>query len=213
MFLLREPIRFENKANLRDLTAATGLAFLPKIGFKSLIFGPRVTWKFDGWPRRTILILYYVKPCAALQSHRWIQTGVTVWKRSIRVKIDIFVQCDLKIWQITLKNNRAPILYYVKLCASFQTISEFKLELHSGNVQLGVKIGDFFLSHVTLKFDGWPWKPIGHILCATTSFVHHFIAICEFEMELQSGNAHFGSESVIFCPVWPWNLTHDLEKQ
>ena len=30
----------KNKANLRDLIAATGLVFLFKIGFKSLIFGP-----------------------------------------------------------------------------------------------------------------------------------------------------------------------------
>ena len=29
-----------NKANLRDLIAATDLVFLPKIGFKSLIFLP-----------------------------------------------------------------------------------------------------------------------------------------------------------------------------
>ena len=31
--------------------------------------------------------------------------------------------------------------------------------------------------------------------------------------ESQSGNAPFGSKLVIFCPVWPWNLTDDLEKQ
>ena len=30
----------DNKANLRDLIAATGLVFLLKIGFKSLIFEP-----------------------------------------------------------------------------------------------------------------------------------------------------------------------------
>ena len=31
-------------------------------------------------------------------------------------------------------------------------------------------------------------------------------------LELQSGNAQFGSKSSIFRPVWPWNLTDDLEK-
>ena len=35
------------------------------------------------------------------------------------VKIDIFSPCDLEIWQMTLKNNRAPALTYFKLCASF----------------------------------------------------------------------------------------------
>ena len=39
-----------------------------------------------------------------------------------------------------------------------------------------VKIGDA-LSCVTLKFDGWPWKTIGHLSFAVSSFVQHFIAI------------------------------------
>ena len=51
-----------------------------------------------------------------------------------------------------------------------------------------VKIGDV-LSHVNLKFDGWPWKTIGHLSFAVSSFVQHFIAISEFKLELQSGNA------------------------
>ena len=75
-----------------------------------------------------------------------------------------------------------------------------------------VKIGDV-LSRVTLKFDGWPWKTIGHLSFAVSSFVRHFIAIGEFKLELLSGNAQFGSNSMIFRAVWPWNLTYDLEKQ
>ena len=75
-----------------------------------------------------------------------------------------------------------------------------------------VKIGDV-LSHVTWKFDGWPWKTIGHLFFAVSSFVQHFIAISEFKLELQSENAQFGSRSMIFRAVWPCNLTYDLEKQ
>ena len=75
-----------------------------------------------------------------------------------------------------------------------------------------VKIGDV-LYRVTLKFDGWPWKTMGHLSFAVLSFVQHFIAIGEFKLELQSGNAQFGSNSTIFRAVWPWNLTDDLEKQ
>ena len=75
-----------------------------------------------------------------------------------------------------------------------------------------VKIGDV-LSRVTLKFDGWPWKTIGHLSFAVSSYVQHFIAIGEFKLELLSGNAQFGSNSMIFRVVWPWNLTYDLEKQ
>ena len=75
-----------------------------------------------------------------------------------------------------------------------------------------VKISDV-LYRVTLKFDGWPWKTIGHLSFAVSSFVQHFIAIGEFKLELQSGNAQFGSNSMIFRAVLPWNLTYDLEKQ
>ena len=75
-----------------------------------------------------------------------------------------------------------------------------------------VKIGDI-LSRVTLKFDGWPWKTIGHLFFVVSSFVQHFIAIGEFKLELQSGNAQFESNSTIFRAMWPWNLMDDLEKQ
>ena len=57
-----------------------------------------------------------------------------------------------------------------------------------------------FLSRVTLKFDGWPSKTIGHLSYPTSSFVQHFIAIGEFKLELQSGNAQSGSNSAILAP-------------
>ena len=63
-----------------------------------------------------------------------------------------------------------------------------------------------------MKFDGWPCKTIGHLSYPTSSFVHHFVAISEFKLELQSGNAQSGSNSKIFRAVWPWNLTDDLEQ-
>ena len=92
----------------------------------------------------------------------------------------------------------------------FKSISEFKLELQSGNTQFRSK-WTIFLSRVTFKFYGWSWKIIGHLFHATSSFVHHFIAIGEFKLELQSGNAQFGSKLTIFLAVWPRNLTDDLE--
>ena len=64
-----------------------------------------------------------------------------------------------------------------------------------------------------MQFDGWPWKTIGHLFYATSSFVHHFVAIGEFKLELQSGNAQSRSNSTIFRAVWSWNLMDDLEKQ
>ena len=57
-----------------------------------------------------------------------------------------------------------------------------------------------------------PGKTIGHLFYGTSSFVHHFIAISEFKLGLQSGNIQFGSKLANFCPVWPWSLTDNLEK-
>ena len=70
-----------------------------------------------------------------------------------------------------------------------------------------------FSARVTVKFDGRPRKTIGHLFYATSSFVHHFVAIDEFKLELQSWNAQSGSISTIFRAVRLWNLTDDLAKQ
>ena len=155
-------------------------------------------WRMTLLNNRAPLLCYF-KLCAAFRTHWWIQTWVTVRKRSFRIKIDdffsrvtykfygwhstrqiwgiwklrpayspempnlgqnrwYFVPCNLEIWWMTLKNNRAPLLCCFKLCATFHSHREFKLELLSGNAQ-------------------------------------------------------FGSNSTIFRAVWPWNLTDDLEKQ
>ena len=86
-------------------------------------------------------LLCYFKLCASFYSHRWIQTLVTIRKRPIWGQNQLFFAlCDPDIWWMTLKNNRAPLLCYFKLCQNFW-----------------VKIGDFF-SRVTLTFDLWPWS-------------------------------------------------------
>ena len=62
-----------------------------------------------------------------------------------------FVPCDLEIWRMTLKNNRAPLLCYFKLCASFRS--------HEW-IQTGVTVRirlNRVLTSVTLTLDLWPW--------------------------------------------------------
>ena len=202
-----------NKANLRDLIAATGLVILLKFD-PNRFFSPcdLEIWCMTSKNNRAPL-LYYMKLCVSFQIHRWIQTEVTLRKRPIRVEIGDFLSLlTIEIWWMTLENNRAPLLHYIKLCASFQIHRWIETEATVRKRSIRVKIGDF-LSCVTLKYDGWPWKTIGHLFDTTPSFVHHFKSICEFKLELQSGNTQFGSKLAIFCPVWPWNLTDDLEKQ
>ena len=123
-----------------------------------------------------------------------------------------FAPCDLEIQWMTLKNNRDHLLWYIKLCASFQSHRWIQTKVTVRKRSIRAKMGDF-LSRVTFKFDGWPWKTIGHLFYVTSNFMRHLITIGEFKLNLQSGNAQFGSKSMIFCPVWPRNLTNDLEKQ
>ena len=120
--------------------------------------------------------------------------------------------CDLEILRMTLQNNRAPLLGYFKLCASFHTHWWIQISVTVRKRSIQVKIDNFF-SRVTLQFDRWPSKTIGHLFYATSSFMQHFVAIGEFKMELQSGNAQSGSNTTIFRAVRPWNLTNDLAKQ
>ena len=135
-----------NKANLRDLIAATGLVILLKFDPIHRFFSP---CDLEIWcttlKNNRASLLYYIKLCVSFQIHRWIQTKVTVWKRSIRVKIgDFFVLCDLEIWWITLENNRAPLLHYIKLCASFHTHWWFQISVTVRKRSIRVKIDDFF---------------------------------------------------------------------
>ena len=147
---------------------------------------------------RTPLLCYF-KLCASFQSHGWIQTEVTVRKRLIWVKICNFLS------RVTSKFYGWP---EQDKSEGFESCDRPIVRKRP----IWVKIGDV-LSRVTLKFDGWPWKTIGHLPFSVSSLVQHFIAIGEFKLELQSGNAQFGSNSTNFRAVWPWNLADDLEKQ
>ena len=109
----------------------------------------------------------------------------------ILLKLDsnhrFFSLCDLDIWLMTSKNYRAPLLHYNKLCASSQTPRWIRTGVTVRKRSIPVKIDDL-LPRVTLKFDGWPWKIMGNHFYVTLSFVHHFKAIGEFKLMLQSGN-------------------------
>ena len=117
-------------------------------------------------------------------------------------------------WNLTydLENNRAPLLCYFKLCAAFRTHWWIQTGVTVRKCPIWVKFNDFY-SRVTLKFDGSPWKTIGYLFYATSSFVQHFIAIGESKLEFQNRKAQSGSNLTIFSAVWPWNLMDDLEKQ
>ena len=99
----------DNKANLRDLIAATGLAILLKFDPIHQFFSP----------------------------------------------------CDLEIWWMT-NNFRAHLLYYINIWASYEIFRWIQTEVTVRKRPIWVKIDNFF-SRVTLNFDGWLWKTIGHL--------------------------------------------------
>ena len=124
----------------------------PNLGQMRRFFEPcdleiwRMTLKNNRAP-----LLCYFKLCAAFRSHWWIQTGVTVRKRPIWVKFDGFLEpCDLEIWRMTFKNNRAPLLCYFKLCAAFHSHWWIQTGVTVRKRPIWVKFSDF--SAV------WPWN-------------------------------------------------------
>ena len=100
--------------------SCNGPSNLTQIGFNFfLFFSPyylEIRWMNSKNNRAPPLC--YVKLWLLFQSHQWIQTGVTVQKCLIQVKIGNFVFC------VTLKCDRWPwkiighlLLCYFKLCA------------------------------------------------------------------------------------------------
>ena len=52
--------------------------------------------------------------------------------------------CDLEIWSMTLKHNRAPLLCYFKLCASFGSHLWIQTGVTVRKCPIWVKIDDLF---------------------------------------------------------------------
>ena len=91
-----------NKANLRDLIAATALAILLKLDSNRRFLSPcdvEIWWMTPKNNRAPLLC--YFKLFASFHSHWWIQTGVTVLKHPIWVKFNIF----LAVWPRNLTDD------------------------------------------------------------------------------------------------------------
>ena len=190
----------ENMANLRDLIAATGLVILLKLDSNHRFFSPcdlEIWWMTpkNNWAP----LLCYFKLFASFRSHWSIQTGVTVQKRLIWVKIDDFFS------RVTLKFDGWPSTRQIWGIWKLRPAYSPETPNLSQNRWCLVPC-DLEIWWMTLEKNRAPLLCCFK-LCAT------FIAIGGFKLELLSGNAQFGSNLTIFRAVWPWNLTYDLEKQ
>ena len=163
-----------------------------------MIFLSHVTFKFDRWlvNNRAPLQCYF-KICASFHNYWWIQTWVTVWKHPIWVKMGDFW------YRMTLKFDGWPskTIGYLFYAASsfvhhFTTISEFQLELQSGNTQFGSKSAIFG--------PVWPWNLMDDLEQGKSEGFDN----CDRPSNL----TQIGLKSYIFQPLWPWNLMDDLKK-
>ena len=120
----------DNKANLTDLIAAIGLVILHKLDSNRRFFS--VTLKFDGWRWKLIRHLFYTTSIFVHHFKAMSEFKLELQSGNTQLS-DFFVLCDLKIWWMILKNNRAPLLCYIKLCCSKFGNAELKF----GNAQFG----------------------------------------------------------------------------
>ena len=157
-------------------------------------------------------LLSIIKLYASSHHHMWIQTGVTVRKRLSWVVTSVTLTFDLWPWPFAWTS----LLSLVITPENFMMIGWWE---HS---QKGVtdRRTDRQTDRRTDGRTDWTihraaWsqlKTIGNLFYATLSFVHHFLAIGEFKLELQSGNAQSGSNLTLFRAMWPWNLTDNPQK-
>ena len=156
---------------------------------------------------------WYFVSCASLQSREWIQTGVTVRKRTIRIKIgNFFVPCDLEMWPMTLKINRAPLLCCFKLCASFHSHQWIQTRVAVRKRPIWVKIDDF-LALV-------PWNltddlennraPLLSSLKLCASFHDHIwiqtgVAVRKCAIWVKIDGVFFSRVTLKF-DLWPWSF-------
>ena len=150
-------------------------------------------------------LLCHFKLSASLHSHWPIRDGVTVWKRPIWIKFDdFFASCDLEILQMTLNNDRAPLLYPFKLYASFHSHWWVTFEFLSGNAQIGsnLKIFAFCILEIlrmTLKNNRAPL--LSNIkLCAS---FHHHIWI-QTGVTVRKWLSWVLTSVTLTFDLWPW---------
>ena len=107
--------------------------------------------------------------------------------------------CDLEIWQMTLKNNRAPLLSNIKLYASFH---------HHMWIRTGVTVRkrlSWVVTSVTLTFDLWPWPFAWTLLWSLVITPENFMMIRWWEHSqkgVTDGRTDGQTENTICRAAW-----------
>ena len=128
--------------------------------------------------RAPLLCLF--KLCESFRRHWPIKRGVTARKRQFESKSTFF----LAVWPCNSTEDIEK--QYGTSSKLLQTLCTISYPLVNWNWSYNPETPNLcqnphFFSRVTLKFDGWPWKTIGHPFLASSSSAHHFIAICKIQ--------------------------------
>ena len=122
-----------------------GPSNLTQIGLKSLIFCPcdlEIWWmtpkNYKGTSSMPHQALCIISDPSV--NSNWSYSPETPNLGQIRWFLE---SCDLEIWWMTLKNNRAPLQCYFKLCASFRSHRWFQTGDTVRERPIWVKIDDF----------------------------------------------------------------------
>ena len=129
-------------------------------------------------------LLSNIKLYISFHHHKWIQTGVTVRKRLSWVVTSVTLTFDLWRWPFAWTLPWSVVI----------TPENFLMIRWWEHSQKGVtELQTDRRTENTIHRAAWSQlKTIGHLFYATSSFVQHFLAIGEFKLELQSGNAQSG---------------------
>ena len=119
---------------------------LTQIRIKSSIFGAIWSWNLmDDLEKQYGTSSSFVQHFKAIGEFKQkLQSG----NAPIQVKIGDFLSCvTLKFDGWPLKKNRAPLLYYIKLCASFQSHGWIQTGVTVRKHSNRVKISNFFVPY------------------------------------------------------------------
>ena len=119
------------------------------------------------------------------------------------------VPCDLEIWWMTLKNNRAPLLCYFKLCASFRSHWWIQTGVTVRKRPIWVKIDDFWAA--------WPWNLTDDLEKQQGTSPKQHQALCIISSSYVNSNWSYSLETaklgydICDLGLWPMALTFCMD--
>ena len=114
-----------------------------------------------------------------------------------------FVQCDLEIWLMSLKNNRALFVYWFKLSAFFQSHLCIQTGFTVRKCQIWAKTDNCLFA--------WPWNLMDDLEKQQGTFPKQHQALCTISSSYVNSNCSYDLEMAKWCldlcDLGLWSLT------